>query len=212
MTKVRKAKLGSHLEWHGAIIRVKVRVPPSLQATVGKAWLKESLPTAVPKDAEILKWPVVARLKQQLGKSRQGRPDDPLLTEAFAWREAKQDEAERIEAGEIDADDAAVDGALDARADTVERLEGGDRRSLFTAVASGAATPLTALQDAWLRENEYAPRAAEAYRHAVRLLAGWCAEARVSPTIEAITRKAAGRFVSEHFIAKGAHPDRKSVV
>lgn len=202
MAKASKAKLGSHLEWHGKVIRVKVRVPPSLRAVVGKAWLKEALPTSTPKDAEILKWPVVARLKQQLQKSTTARPDDPLITEAFAWREARQDEAAR----EIEADERMVDHALGDRADVVERLEGPQRRALFTAVATGAATPLNSLQDAWLKECDYAPRAAEAYRHAVRLLRAWCEEARVTPAVESITRKVAGRFISEHFIAKGAHP------
>lgn len=206
MSKARKGKLGSHLEWHGAVIRVKVRVPPSLRQTLGKAWLKESLPTASPKDAEILKWPVVARLKQQLGQGRAERPDDPLIVEAFAWRAAKQDEADRLAAGEMAVDDAAVDYALDARADAVRRVEGTDRRDLFTSVASGVATPLNALQDAWLRESDYSARAAEAYRHALRLLTSWCVQARVAPTIETITRKVAGRFVSEHFVANGAHP------
>lgn len=206
MSKARKAKLGSHLEWHGAVIRVKVRVPPSLRETVGKAWLKESLPTASPKDAEVLKWPVIARLKQQLGQGRARRPDDPLLVEAFAWRAAKLDEDERLAVGEIRTDDAAVDYALDGRAELVERAEGGDRRKLFTAVASGVATPLSALQDAWLREGDYSARAVEAYRHALRLLAAWCGEARVAQTVEAITKKVAGRFVSEHFVANGAHP------
>lgn len=200
MAKPRKPKLGSHLEWHGAIIRVKVRVPPSLQEAVGKAWLKESLPTAVPRDAEVLKWPVVARLKQQLGKSRAGRPDDPLIAEAFAWRAALHDDdappGQRTDSEE----------GLEARAERIARDEGSDRRNLFTAVATGVATPLNSLQDAWLQEGAYSPRAAEAYRHALRLLTKWCEEARVSSAIESITRKVAGRFVSEHFVAKGAHP------
>jgi integrase len=203
MPKLQRPRLGTHLEWHGATIRVVVRVPPALIPIIGKNKLKEPLRTGSPRDAEVLKWAVIARLKARLRDAKIGRSDDPLVAEALAWRKAKQAEEQALEEGKISFDDAAVDWALDDRAARVRREQGSARADLLTCIATGVATPLGALVDEWLREKEYSGRAEVAFRHAVRLLGEWCAEADVTPSLEAIDRRVAGRFITDRFISAG---------
>ena len=44
------------------------------------------------------------------------------------------------------------------------------------------------------------------YRYAIKLLEAWCRDAKVPPTVEAITKRLAGRFITEKFIELGAAP------
>lgn len=201
MPKPRRAGLGPYLEWHGRTIRVVVRVPPSRVAALGKTKLKESLNTANPRDAEVLKWPVITRLKREVEESRrQSAAKDPLLKEAFRWREAVASEEGELESGEEDR--AIVPELITDRAEEVERTDGRARAKLFASVALGDATPVATLVDDWLREKEYAGRTEAARRHSVRLFLDWCHATGTSPTVEGVTRKVAGRFVTEEFVAR----------
>ena len=198
----KRGKLGSHLEWHGAKIRVVIRVPPTLREAVGKGKVKEALPTGNPREAEILKWPIIARLKAQLGNAGSGRKADILVERALGWRETMKAAQEGVGPNPPD----LVEAAFDDTRDTLARTEQPDRLALFTAVALGHATPLGSLVDAWLKEQSYAPRVEEGHRHAVRSLTSWCSEAKVAASIETFTRKVAGQFVTDRFISKDASP------
>jgi hypothetical protein len=97
MPSPQKKSLGPYLEWHGRKIRVVVRVPPLVKEQLGAGKLKETLPTTSPRDAETLKWAVIARLKDRIQAARKHSPGtgDALLKEAYAWREAiRQDDDE----------------------------------------------------------------------------------------------------------------------
>lgn len=201
-----RPKLGRSLEWHGSKIRVRVRVPESLRKHFGTMFLRETLPTANPRDAEILKGAVITRLKLRIREAHNGKPNDDLLIEAFSWREAIAHENEQIEDGVLDDEDAAARWALEARMEQLERQQGSARASLFVSVASGVATPLGHLVDDWLREKQLAGRTEAAYRHAVNMLENWCAASKVSPTVETVTKRLAGLFIKERFIDTGAAP------
>ncbi|ANY77001.1 hypothetical protein BB934_01190 [Microvirga ossetica] len=206
MRKPQRTSLGSHLEWHGNKIRVVVRVPPSLVKAVGVGKLKETLPTANPRDAEALKWAVIARLKKHLNEIKTGKKGDDLIKEAFSWRESIEAEQEKVAEGEIESEDAILDLVMIDRAEEIEKVHGPIRSSLFAAIAQGRATPLAYLVDDWLKEKQYAGRTEAAFRHGIRLFEEWCHQAKVAASVENITKKVAGRFVTERFISQGVAP------
>jgi integrase len=206
MPKSHRPSLGSHLEWHGNKIRVVVRVPPSLVKAVGVGKLRETLPTANPRDAEALKWAVISRLKKHLNEVRTGRKGDELIKEAFSWRESIQAEEEKVAEGKIEPWDTVIDSVMIDRAEEIEKEQGPVRSALFAAIAQGRATPLTYLVDDWFKEKNYAGRTEAAFRHGIRLFEQWCQQAKVPPSIENVNKKVVGRFVSERFISQGVTP------
>jgi integrase len=201
----RKPSLGSNLEWHGNHIRVIVRVPPSKREAIGKAHLKEALPTSSPKEAELLKLPVVYRLKQQIAGVMTGEQKEGWITEAFAWRDAIAHEAHHLEAAGAAPWRAVLPLALTDKAEQIEAKEGEDRARMFVEVASGTATPIGSLVDDWIKEAKFAGRTETAFRHAVKQLIEWTRDAQTAETIEAIDRKVAARFVKERFIDTGTN-------
>lgn len=199
-------KPGPLLEWHGNQIRVVVQVPPSARKRVGKTKLREVLPTSDPKVARRLAIPIIARFKGIIAGLPEtgGRSADEVAKEALVWRREYAAEAE-ANAGES-FPDLVVGGLVEQRHDELSRDLGEDAAHLFVEVATGRATPLTILMDAWLKEADYAGRTVAAFRHAVGRLEEWCRTNSVPATVEAITRKRAGQFLATTFIATGAHP------
>jgi integrase len=63
-------------------------------------------------------------------------------------------------------------------------------------VAYGTATPLKAHLEAFLAEKTFSPRYKDDIRRAVGRLATWCAKGRAPETLEGITRKVAGEFIT----------------
>lgn len=200
------AALGTHLEWHGRSIRVRVKVPPSRRDAVGKAWLKETLPTNDPREAELLKWPVIGRLKNAIARVKTEDDRTNRDREALAWREAIDHEARQLEAEGIEPWRATLPLALADKAEQIEATEGEAVARAFVDVASGTATPLETLVDDWLKEREVSGRTEQAFRYAVKQLVAWCGDSEVPQTVQAIDRRAAGRFVQERFINQGTDP------
>jgi integrase len=197
LAKAKKRK-PSYLEFHGQKWRVIVRVPPSKRKVFGTPHLKESLPTSDRREAEVLKWPVIARLKARLrGNPTEAPEREPLVTEAMTWREA---------IAQDNSDEGDALHALEFAADRIERLHGEKARDLFTSVATGVATPLDTWVNEWLREAGNAGRTEAAYRHAVRQLEAWCKGNNVPPSIEAIDARTAGKFVTDKFIVPQTPP------
>ena len=201
-----RPKLGSHLEWHGSKIRVKVRVPPTVQRSAKlSAWLKVTLPTDSARTAETLKWPVIAKLKQQIEDARNGVVSgthaDPLLAEGLLWRDAIADDPS---AG--GPSDFTVVHHLYDRVDEVVSAQGEAKGDFLAGIALGMAPPLDSLIDPWIAEKGYRGRTAVAHRHSLRVFGAWCVAEKVAVTVEAVTRKVAGRFVTKTFIEPGIHP------
>lgn len=200
------AALGTHLEWHGRSIRVRVKVPPSRREAVGKAWLKETLPTNDPREAELLKWPVIGRLKNTIAGVKTEDDRTNRDREALAWKEAIDHEARQLEDEGIEPWRATLPLALTDKAEQIEATEGEAVARAFVDVASGTATPLQTLVDDWLKEREVSGRTEQAFRYAVKQLALWCGEADVPQTVQAIDRRTAGRFVQQRFTNQGTDP------
>lgn len=205
MSVSNRPKLGSHLEWHGQKIRVKVRVPPLVQQSAKlPAWLKEGLPTDSPRAAETLKWPVIARLKKRIDDARNGvvsgTEADPIVAEGMLWREAIAEDQPSASS------DVTARQALEDRVDTIAHQHGEAKAELLAGIALGTATPLESLIEDWIAEKAYKGRTEAARRHALKRFKEWSAEKKVPATIEAVNRKIAGRFIADAFVTAGAHP------
>jgi hypothetical protein len=212
------------LERHGTAWRVQVAVPASLRPIVGKRKLIHSLATESLAEANRLKWPHVTRFKAMLANAARKAPitvRDPLHDEALRWRDEvfadrlvapesapapstsfelplTADEVEYLDAQGLVDHTESVSDQLTIRAHEIEARFGPQRAGAFHRLASGKATPLAELLEACLAESELSGRSKSVYRLAVQALESWCEKERIEPTVEAISRRVAGRFVSEH--------------
>jgi integrase len=190
-----RRKLGSYLEWQGPTIRVSVPVPKKLQAILGKTRFKESLGTDSPARADALKWRVIAKLKAEMSAAAKVT-GDPLVSEAMKWRSelAAAD-------GPQSPDDDDLRGTMDVllvdRAEEIERSQGLAAATAFVGVARGTATPIKAHLETFLSEKTYSARYKDDIRRAAGRLVSWSARGNAPETLEAISRKVAGHFISK---------------
>ncbi len=194
------------LELHRGQYRVVVSVPRDLHPLLGTK-LKRPLGTDSLTTAEALKWPIVAELKRQIDEARRGRATDPLRQEATQYREA-------LAKARTDNEAETLRYALAIRAEqiagkpvAVERFGNEEHPILdphraqqakqFADMAQGLATPLDAYLNAFHAENLRSAGVKADDLRALEMLAEWCRKAAISPFIEAIDPRTAGRFVSE---------------
>ena len=207
-------------------------VPRTLRARLGKSRLVKSLETHDLKIAQAKRWKVLADFQRILdAASGQGAPN-AAIEGGLAWR----DTLARIEAGDpatiavhggnkdtgwwdADPDAAAltpqekarrnVSAHLDIEADELAAGDA-DEADTFRAVAFGDVTPLLHHVDSWLAEGgargPVRDRTKGQYRTDVNRLDAWAKRAGVPATVEAFTRKVAGRYVSEELVSRGVDP------
>ena len=196
-----------YLEFHRGW-RVVVPVPRGLQKSLGKTKLKRSLKTDSLKLANSIKWAVVADLKRQLRLAAQGTPCDPLLEEALVMREALHREQSLgvetvfpvLDGIELHADQLRGNPIAQNEEDGTLAYdqEREARAGYFYKVATGQETPLKALVQQWHSQAvNRKERTKGDDRRALGYLEGWCTANAVHPTIEAVTRKVAGRFIAD---------------
>jgi hypothetical protein len=200
-----------YLEKHGNQWRVQVRVPPKLQGVMGKKKLVVPLHTSSLAEANLLKWDIVARLKAEIKAAERGVVLDPaiLTEEAMRWREAILTEEPPVrtfvdeKTGElVEYEDPIAPDLAQERAEEIEKEKGRDAAVTFYKIATGQATPITALIDPWLAERkDMKPRQQRDYRRAAERFHAW----KQKP-IEDVTRKVAGLYVAEAFISKKINP------
>ncbi|WP_406853788.1 DUF6538 domain-containing protein [Alsobacter sp. KACC 23698] len=181
-----------------------VEVPPSLREKVGKKRLIRSLETRDLAVARDRRWQVVAELKREIEDARKGPSEahgahptprqrrEPLtedrrrlIQEGLDWREAL---AKGSETG--DPDDP-TSYAFDDRVDAVRDELGHEAAGVLTVVATGQGTPLKTYLDAWVMERRFKARTAGDRLRALDRLEAWGVS-----TIEEVTRKRAGQYVS----------------
>ena len=194
-----------YLEWHGKQWRVAIPVPRSLQKAVGKTKLKRSLKTDSLTVANSLKWKAIAELRAEMRKASAGSPHDPLLQEALAMREALQAGDESCHG--ISAEEAILLRADELRGQPVDTDEDQepvydpDREEaagFYHAVATGRATPLTAFLEEYHRQEvNRKERTKGDDKRALKYLEAWCRSNHVRPTLEALDRRTAGRFIGD---------------
>lgn len=177
-----------------------VEVPPSLRSAVGRKRLRKTLATADMATAKARAWGVVADLKAIIEAARQTAKGDAVTREARALRSHLR-VASPVEADNLRS--AIADRADELRGEPIGESRGlspGDyeydakreaQADAFHQLATGRATPLDDYLDQWLSETRYTPRTEGDHRRAVQRLKAWGVE-----TVEAVTRKKAGEFVS----------------
>jgi integrase len=197
-----------YLELHGNVWRVVVPVPRALHEVIGCTKLKKRLGTDSLRLANQLKWVVVAELKKQIRQAATGSRADPLFEEAMAMREAVLIDSTVEERNDFSALDAIELRAEELRGEPIEKCEatGGpiydsDRETLagmYLAIASGRETPIASSLGRWHSEaSDRKERTKGDDTRAVGFLETWCRINSVKPTVEAVTRKAAGRFIGD---------------
>ncbi|MFT0893079.1 tyrosine-type recombinase/integrase [Pseudochelatococcus sp. G4_1912] len=210
-----------YLKKHGNQWVVVVKVPDRLRQVVGKAHLKHPLHTDSLALANHQKHRIVADMKDQLAKaeknlrSKSRNSVPPLIQEALDWRQHISAEDEDPTSFETFQDEGGNDieiplnlsrDLLADRAEEIERRDGEDKAKAFVNIATGSATPLIAVVDKWLAEKVMKPRQMIDYRRAVSKFDRWLAESKLPVTVEKITRRIAGRYVTAAFVETEANP------
>ncbi|MFG1465303.1 tyrosine-type recombinase/integrase [Xanthobacter sp. DSM 24535] len=185
--------------------RVSVAVPRRLHGKLGTR-LKAPLNTDSLAVANRLKWPVVAEFKQRIAEAGGTKGKDVLTTEALAlaaYRRTVSDPSELEILSDTIAERAAqLAGpytAVETDPNTGEPIylhdPARERKALaYVALATGKATPLDAHHEAYLAQQHTKARTKADDARAIQFLQTWCERERISPTVEAITRKEATRF------------------
>lgn len=194
------------LETHAGKWRVTLAVPRKLHKRMGTR-LKRPLNTDSLAEANRLKWPVVAEFRAMIEAAQlpvegeaavirraltlaENRKEIECSAELGAFDDSLHEEAEGIRGPTLN------DGAED---DTTAFEEYDPAREAlaarFLSIAAGRATPIGLHHAAFVEGSQNKPRTkADDYR-AVRFLGTWCEQNGVPPTVQAITRKVAARFM-----------------
>jgi integrase len=193
-----------------------VEVPPSLRDRLGRR-LKRTLGTHDVHLARAKRWAVIAELKASIEAARSGPPQVTLDHEALAYRTALTDAKQLTEQSEYRDDndwletssETLLSSEIAERAYEIEDRHGPQAARTFADIALGRSTPLAIHVDDWLAQGGLRGSLTEKtkieHRRAVRELVGWLEAERMGATVEAVTRKVAGRFVAEHLLRSGRH-------
>lgn len=208
-----------YLEKHGNQWRVQVKVPAPVRHIVGKAKLVRPLKTDSLAKANALRWNVVAEFREVIASAQRqletgsGSLQNPIVRDALDYRKelqrALKDPSYGQEIapwGEVVADGPMVMRSLiSERAQELSEAGNPGAGSIFYKIASGEETLLVTFINQWLAESSMKPRQKIDYRRAVLKLDRWLGLNGHALTIEAVTRKAAGDYVTKAFVERGAH-------
>lgn len=178
-------------------------VPAPLHGVLGKK-LRRSLGTRDLKIAQRERLSVLAEFRKRIEEAARGEPSgrDGTMEEALRWRSAL--ETARLEDAEArggeDEDRASI--IEDLIYDQGEKLaRQGGAGATFAAVATGRGTPILLHVPDWLHEGgqqgAFEARTKVQHERTLTELAEWMKRAKLAPTIEALGRREAGRFVTE---------------
>lgn len=201
---------------NGGSWRVAIAVPRDLQEAVGKTKLKRALGTDSLVVANQLKHSVIAQLKASLDEYRKDAPSDPLMREAMALRRAL-DEAGRSGPTHDEGRYDAIADAVAMRAEEIQGRaigeEGGEaeyeakreaRAVAFADIAFGRATPLDLPLPTFLQEKKkWGPRTVADFQRALGYLKEWLRKNQHQVSVEAVTRRVAGDFISDRLAGSG---------
>lgn len=205
---MRRKKPGRYLEWHGNQLRVVVAVPAAKRAAIGKATIKVPLHTDDTKAAEVLKWPIIERLKREINGIKTKPPKRVMddMARALAWRDALADADQGPDAVDV----RSI--LLETEIMPLAREGRGEEAQHFLAIADGRATPFETHVDDWIKGNLYSGRTEEKARHAVSVFVAWCEKTGTVTTFEAVTSDVTDRFVQETYIQPKKNPTTANVV
>ncbi|MGR9499431.1 DUF6538 domain-containing protein [Rhizobium leguminosarum] len=200
------------LELHGNQWRVVVNVPKKLRVKLGTK-LKRSLGTDSLKEANRLKWDVIAELKAIIAhaenpslslESARSISREQAMQQAIRFAEQRKrafDPAGRDEIDEeIDWQAESLAGRPIATDEDGHEVFDSDRLRLatdFSQLARGDKTPIDLHHEKFLAMSHVKARTLADDRRAMKLLKDWCNKAGVPPYLQAITKKEAVRFCDE---------------
>ena len=198
------------LEMHGGKWRVSVAVPRALKGKLGTR-LKRSLHTDSLSIANHLKLRIVDELQSRIARELEtsGLLPRPTIAEALALREelreangapAFEDVHRDIARLATDILGPAIAERYDDETESFYSIYDPKRSALtddFLAIARGTATPFFVHHDAYLEKSFVKARTKADDIRAVKYLTAWCQSHTVPPTIEAISRKLAVRFMDD---------------
>lgn len=204
-----------YLEMHGSRWRVVVNVPTELHARLGRK-LRRPLNTDSLREANKLKWDIVADLKQQIyeaahpeevqlermRKALRQYTRENVLAEANHVREYLNAITDEDERGEV------ID-AINMRADTIRGMpkdydpetntyffdkDREQRASEYLGVSQGKMTPIDRDHETFIKAMKLKKRTQDDDRRSMRLLLEWCAAEKIEPYLSNITGKVAVKF------------------
>ena len=212
-------KLAGYLEKRRAGYSAVVDVPPSQRKAVGCKRLRKGLGTRDVHIANSRELRALIELHGRIAAAlREDPATDPMLKEALelrrsvgdvrvgkltGWGLPPQFVEERGEMVEVDPKflaEGLLSDTVERRAEEIEREQGPKRAQAFAAVALGSATPMTLHVEDWLAEpgqkGARRGRTTLDYLGIVTTFAAWAAEEGAG-TVEALTRRLAGRYLSK---------------
>ena len=199
------------LELHGSQWRVTVPVPKQHQARLGKTRMKRPLGTDSLKEANVLKWRVIAEIKAEIN-GQQPELRGSVRDEAFAFRmalaRARLEEREGLLDAVSDRAEAIAGPIVGEDERTGETLhdEAKERDALaFLRIARGEATPWDDLVENYHGQKLTKDGTKADDKLALRRLKEWCLSTGVEPVVEEITRKVAGAHIAA-MVDEGRHP------
>ena len=95
--------------------------------------------------------------------------------------------------GEREGDDGRPEPVYDAASER--------RAGIFVGIALGTATPITSQVAAWHASARRKERTKADDHRALQTLEGWCRAGHAAPTLEALDRRTAGRFIDDHLVS-----------
>ena len=211
-------------------------VPRPLRAAMGRKRMVKSLQTREHTVAVARRHAAIAEFQLAFEKARRRAEVDPVVTAALEWRDVlsriDRGEAatmsafadpgaveilrdsgtgELVELGQHDLAIMVASDQLGSEAERIAEKEGDTAARAFLEIARGHVTPLLHYVDAWLAEGggkgPLKVRTQRQYRRDLKQLDAWLARSRLPPTIEAVTKPVAGRYVTD-MVAEGT--DRKT--
>ena len=211
-----------HQTWHC----IK-EVPRPLRAVMGRKRLVCSLQTHDLKLAQARRYEALVVFEREIEAARRGIAGTGYTDAALDLRAS----LERIEAGDqptikafwghsgmgYSPEDSPqvvarthAEASVDTMVDQLRETEGEATAKAFSDVAYGHATPLLHYLEGWLAEGgskgAFRDRTKLQHRTDVKRLETWARSKGVPETLEAFTRKVAGRYVADTIVTPGVHP------
>lgn len=179
------------LEKRGAGWYAVQAIPRPLQKLMGRKRFLKSLKTRDHKVATARRYAALADFARQIAAAQRDTTEDPLVTRGLAWRSS------------MDHPEAAHALALEV-ADT-RREHGHAAGTVLLDLAFGRATPVEAWAEQWLAEGgpkgPLKDKTKRSYRSDLGQFTTWLRGVNISPTIEAVTKRLAGRYMNEALLA-----------
>jgi integrase len=182
--------------------RCVIAVPRPLHGTLGTK-LKRSLHTGSLREAQARRWPVVAELKALVVGKVQGQPTDS----AEGWRAAlaagdggPDDPTPRLLHDHLEAlrgDPIVTEEDVDGSPVYIYHAERERRAVEFADRAYGRVSPVDTYWEPYLASLAIAERTKGVHRRALGRLREWAQKTSTPFTVQALTRKAAIRFVDD---------------